>query len=126
MVLDRPDWCVSRQRSWGVPITIFIDKKTFEPLINKNLNSRIISIIKEKGADAWFSEPKKNFLGNEFDSEKYEKVTDILDVWFDSGSSHVFVLKNKGLNQKSDLYLEGIRPTQRMVPIITFRIMCNL
>ena len=107
MVLDRPDWCVSRQRSWGVPITIFIDKKTFEPLINKNLNSRIISIIKEKGADAWFSEPKKNFLGNEFDSEKYEKVTDILDVWFDSGSSHVFVLKNKGLNQKSDLYLEG-------------------
>ena len=72
------------------------------------------------------SQNQKNFLGNEFDSEKYEKVTDILDVWFDSGSSHVFALKNKGLNQKSDLYLEGSDQHRGWFQSSLFRIMCNL
>lgn len=107
MVSERPDWCISRQRSWGVPITIFLNKKTLKPIIDKNLNKRIVEIIKKKGCDAWFLEPKEFFLGNDYDSDDYEKVNDILDVWFDSGSSHVFVLKNKGIFDKSDLYLEG-------------------
>ena len=107
MVSDRPDWCVSRQRSWGVPITIFVNKETSEPLLDKDLNNRIISLVREKGSDIWFSESKQALLGAEYDADKYEKVTDILDVWFDSGSSHVFVLKDKGFYQKSDLYLEG-------------------
>ena len=107
MVFDRPDWCVSRQRSWGVPITIFISKKTGKPLINKTLNKKILKIIKNEGIDSWFSKPKEYFLEGIENSDDYEKVDSILDVWFDSGSSHVYVLKNEGLNQKADLYLEG-------------------
>ncbi len=107
MVSERPDWCISRQRSWGVPITIFINKETSEPIIDRDLNKRIISLIDSKGVDFWFHGDKKVFLGEKYDDSKYEKVTDILDVWFDSGASHVFVLKNNGIREKADLYLEG-------------------
>ena len=107
MVKERPDWCISRQRSWGVPITIIYNKKTLEPLIDKDLNKRIVKFIKDKGVDAWFDEPVSSFLDKKFDANEYEKVTDILDVWFDSGSSHAFVLKHFGLHDKADLYLEG-------------------
>ncbi len=107
MVSERPDWCVSRQRSWGVPITIFLNKQTGNPLIDKSVNKRIIAEIEKKGTDAWFSIPSKEFLGPNYNSKNYEKVHDILDVWFDSGSSHVFALKNRGIKDKADLYLEG-------------------
>ncbi len=107
MVSERPDWCVSRQRSWGVPITIFVNNKTGEPLIDKEVNKRIVSKVYDKGTDIWFSGSKELFLGSNYNLEEFEKVTDILDVWFDSGSSHAFVLKNRGIKEKSDLYLEG-------------------
>ncbi len=107
MVRDRPDWCVSRQRSWGVPITIFLSKENGEPLRNKKVNERILNVIKAEGIDSWFSRPVKYFLQDLEDSSQYEKVQSILDVWFDSGSSHVYVLKNKGIGDQADLYLEG-------------------
>ncbi len=107
MVNNRPDWCISRQRSWGVPITIFVDKRTKQPLIDKNVNSKIISLIEKNGTDIWFSKSVDFFLTSNYESKNYEKVTDILDVWFDSGSSHAYVLKNRGLDAKADLYLEG-------------------
>ena len=93
MIKERPDWCVSRQRSWGVPITIFISKKTGLPLKNKEVNDRILSIIKTEGVETWFSKPTEYFLHDIENFEDYEKVDSILDVWFDSGSSHVYVLK---------------------------------
>ena len=107
MVSERPDWCVSRQRSWGVPITVFVNKKTGKPLIDKEVNRNIISKIDEHGTDLWFSENKEIFLTSNYNPDDYEKVSDILDVWFDSGSSHAFVLKNRGIKEKADLYLEG-------------------
>ena len=107
MVKERPDWCVSRQRSWGVPITIFISKKSNKPLIDKEVNAKIISKLNELGIDAWFEKPNDFFLTNKYRGEDFIKVDSILDVWFDSGSSHVFVLKDQGLTKKADLYLEG-------------------
>ncbi len=107
MIKDRPDWCVSRQRSWGVPITIFISKEDGKPLINKKVNEKILSVIKNEGIDSWFYRPVEYFLQDLEDAENYKKVDSILDVWFDSGSSHVYVLKNKGIKEKADLYLEG-------------------
>ncbi len=107
MVNDRPDWCVSRQRSWGVPITIFLDKKNNEPLIDNEVNNKIVSMIKKHGTDIWFSGSNESFLTSKYNSSDYVKVQDILDVWFDSGTSHVFVLKNRGMFEKADLYLEG-------------------
>ncbi|MFL2661038.1 MAG: isoleucine--tRNA ligase [Alphaproteobacteria bacterium] len=107
MVKDRPDWCVSRQRSWGVPITVFISKKNGEPLINKQVNKKILSIIEKEGIGTWFEKPVEYFLSEIKNSNEYVKVNSILDVWFDSGSSHVYVLKNKGIQDQADLYLEG-------------------
>ena len=107
MVKDRPDWCVSRQRSWGVPITIFISKKNGAPLIDNKVNEKILSVIEEEGIDSWFSQPVEYFLNGLYESDEFEKVDSILDVWFDSGSSHVYVLKNRGIKDKADLYLEG-------------------
>ena len=107
MVKDRPDWCVSRQRSWGVPITIFLSKKDQKPLIDKNVNSKIVSILKKEGLDSWFKKPNEVFITEKYDPSDFEKVDAILDVWFDSGSSHVYVLKNEGIKNQADLYLEG-------------------
>ena len=106
MVSDRPDWCVSRQRSWGVPLTIFIDKKTGEPLKDKNIMDKIISDVEKNGSDIWFSSDASKFLGKDRDPNNYEIIRDILDVWFDSGSTHAFVLEDK-LRWPADLYLEG-------------------
>ncbi|MFL2679706.1 MAG: isoleucine--tRNA ligase [Alphaproteobacteria bacterium] len=106
MIKDRPDWCISRQRNWGVPITIFLDKKTQEPLLDKEVNKKIISVLEEKGIDSWFCMKNDSFLTEKYNSEDFIKVNSILDVWFDSGTSHVYVLKNKGI-EKADLYLEG-------------------
>ena len=108
MISDRPDWCVSRQRSWGVPLPIFINKKTKKPLKDKKVIERIADIYEKEGSDCWFDDDKKKFLGNDYSSDEYEKIKDIVEVWFDSGSTHSFVLeKRKDLKWPADMYLEG-------------------
>jgi isoleucyl-tRNA synthetase len=108
MMEERPDWLVSRQRNWGVPLAMFVDKKTGEILRDEGVNERIVAAMKKGGADVWWSTPARDFLGNAYDADNYEKVEDILDVWFDSGSTHAFVLGQRAtLPFPADVYLEG-------------------
>ena len=108
MVETKPDWVISRQRAWGVPITVFTHKETGELLNDQAVNKRIVEAVKKEGADAWFLTDTQEFLGNEHKAEDYEKCTDILDVWFDSGSTHAFVTEaREDLGQKADVYVEG-------------------
>ena len=112
MVEGRPDWVLSRQRAWGVPLAIFVDRKTQAVLNDAEVNSRIVELFEREGADAWFTRPASDFLGSEYKSEDYEQVTDILDVWFDSGSTHVFTFERPidphwPRAEQADLYLEG-------------------
>ena len=108
MVEGRPDWCVSRQRVWGVPLPIFINRKTKEPLRDKKVIERIASIYEKQGSDCWFTDDPKIFLGKEHDPNDYQKLNDIVEVWFDSGSTHSFVLeKREDLKWPADMYLEG-------------------
>ncbi len=108
MIENRPDWCVSRQRAWGVPITVFVDKETGEPLRDHAVVDRIVAAFSEEGADAWFASPPDRFLSNDYDPKDYEQVRDVIDVWFDSGSTHTFVLEDREDQRwPADLYLEG-------------------
>ena len=108
MVETRPDWCVSRQRAWGVPIAVFINKKTGEPLRDPKVVERTASLVEQHGADIWFSEDAASFLGSDYNPDDFTQVKDILDVWFDSGSTHSFVLENdRSQRWPADLYLEG-------------------
>ncbi|MBL9029213.1 MAG: isoleucine--tRNA ligase [Caedimonas sp.] len=108
MVETRPDWCISRQRAWGVPIALFVDKRTGQPLNDPEVNQRIVEAIRAKGADAWFETPPEHFLGSERSPQDFEQVRDILDVWFDAGASQYFVLeKRPEMKLPASLYLEG-------------------
>ena len=108
MIAQRPDWCLSRQRAWGVPLTIFVHKETGEPLRDPAVHARIVAAMKVEGADCWFASENALFLGDAYNADDYEKITDILDVWFDSGSTHSFVLEDRDdLDSPADMYLEG-------------------
>jgi isoleucyl-tRNA synthetase len=108
MVESRPDWLVSRQRAWGTPLAMFVDKDSGQPLMDAAVNARILAAIRQGGADAWFTRPDAEFLGEAYDAAQYEKVGDILDVWFDSGCTHAFTIEGRDDSAwPADLYLEG-------------------
>lgn len=106
MIEGRPDWCISRQRTWGVPITLFVHRETGEPHPRAmELMRAVADKVEEGGVDAWYALDAAELLGAE--AKDYEKTTDILDVWFDSGITHEGVLLERGFGKPADLYLEG-------------------
>ncbi|MBC1238294.1 isoleucine--tRNA ligase [Nostoc sp. 2RC] len=110
MVAERSDWCISRQRSWGVPIPVFYDEATGEPLLNEETINHVQEIIAEKGSDAWWELSVEELLPESYrqNGKSYRRGTDTMDVWFDSGSSWAAVAKQRPeLRYPADIYLEG-------------------
>ncbi len=113
MIEDRPDWLISRQRNWGVPLPIFVRKSDGSILQDDEVDARVLAAMKRGGADVWWSTPAQELLGNAYKADEYEKVEDILDVWFDSGSTHAFVVGDRDKPTRASfkdarvLYLEG-------------------
>ena len=108
MIETRPDWCVSRQRVWGVPLPIFVSKKNGNVLVDEEIIENIAKIYEKEGSDCWFSDEPQRFLGEKYKASEYEKLSDIVEVWFDSGSTHSFVLeKRDDLKWPASMYLEG-------------------
>ncbi|MHB1218170.1 MAG: isoleucine--tRNA ligase [Alphaproteobacteria bacterium] len=108
MVETRPDWCISRQRAWGVPIAVFVDRRTGKLLRDQAVFDRIAEAFEKEGGDCWFSSEPARFLGSDHDSANFEQVRDIVEVWFEAGSTHSFVLEKRAdLKWPASLYLEG-------------------
>ncbi|MDR3518367.1 MAG: isoleucine--tRNA ligase [Azospirillaceae bacterium] len=108
MIESRPDWCISRQRAWGVPIALFVAKADGKPLCDPDILDRIAAAFEAEGSDAWYARDPQDFLGNAYDAADYDQVFDIVDVWFESGSTHAFVLEQRpDLAWPASLYLEG-------------------
>ncbi|MCJ7593939.1 MAG: isoleucine--tRNA ligase, partial [Desulfobacterales bacterium] len=113
LIENRPDWCISRQRAWGVPITVFYCLECGKVIISKEINEHVAGMVEKAGADVWFTEPEENLMPPgticpHCSSRRFEKEMDILDVWFDSGVSYAAVMEaREGLESPSDLYLEG-------------------
>ena len=112
MVESRPDWCISRQRSWGTPITVFYCEKCRAPLVKPEVFKKIASVFEKKGDESWWTDNVKEFLPegtscSRCGHKEFEKEKDILDVWFDSGNSHAAVCEKRKLGWPADLYLEG-------------------
>ncbi len=113
MIENRPDWCISRQRAWGVPIALFLNRETGAVLLDEAVCNRISEIFEREGSDAWWSRDPQDFLGKDYKAEDYEQVFDIVDVWFESGSTHAFVceqreeLKRPAGKRTANIYLEG-------------------
>jgi len=109
MIEQRPDWVISRQRAWGVPIAVFVEKSSGKILNDNKVNQRIYDSFVEEGADAWFADgAAERFLAPDYNPADYEQVRDILDVWFDSGCTHAFTLEERPeLKWPANVYLEG-------------------
>lgn len=118
MIEGRPDWCISRQRTWGVPIAIFVHKETSKILSDPAVLKRTIDLFNDEGADAWYGRDPQDFLGDAYKADDFNQVRDVIDVWFESGSTHAFVCEaredlTKPLVAQNpstpqiDLYLEG-------------------
>jgi isoleucyl-tRNA synthetase len=114
MIQERADWCISRQRKWGVPIPVFYCKDCGKEIVDKDLMLRVSKIFGQEGSDAWFAHEAEYFLPEDYKcphcgaQKGFEKESDIMDVWFDSGSSHAAVLKQRPyLKWPADVYLEG-------------------
>jgi len=113
MIANRPDWCISRQRAWGVPIVVFFCEECGTMVVSQEIIDHVCGLVEEKGADVWFTESEEDLLPPgtkcpECSADKFKKETDILDVWFDSGVSYAAVMeKREYLESPSDLYLEG-------------------
>jgi len=108
MIETRPDWCISRQRVWGVPLPLFVSKDTGQPLRDLAVIERIADIYEKEGSDTWFTEDPQRFLGEKYKIQDYDQVKDVVEVWFDSGSTHAFCLeKREDLKWPASMYLEG-------------------
>ena len=113
MVAERGDWCISRQRAWGVPIPLFYCGKCGEAVIDEELTNRVAAVFRTEGSDAWWKRDAKDFLPDGYScphcgGTEFTKETDIMDVWFDSGVSHAAVLQQRDdMRWPADMYLEG-------------------